>query len=409
MKKFFSLPLYIQIIIGVILGVLGGIFFPEGTKYFSILGVIFLNLLKMLIVPLILSSIIMGVVSASSTSSIKSLGTKTFLYYICTTLLAIITGQILVNIIKPGFYSKSIELSTNSTVSNLSNNFNIMDLITEIIPKNIFQSISEGKILQIIFFAIIAGYFIGKLNEKHKNILVDFFDSLYKLMMKITDFVILLAPIGIFGLLYQTIAKSGIDVFKSLAMYFLTVVAALAIHFFITLPTLIYLFTQKNPYTFMRKMLTPLITAFSTSSSSATLPLTIQSIEKNAGVSSKISGFVLPLGATINMDGTALYECVAVIFIAQVTGVNLSFSQQMIVVFTSLLASIGAAGIPMAGLVMMSIILKAVGLPLEGVGLIIAVDRFLDMFRTATNVMSDSSGTYIIAHSENEVAEVIDN
>lgn len=403
MKKISSIPLYLQILMGVILGVLCGILFPNASKYFSILGTIFLNLLKMIIVPLVLSSIIMGVVSASSTGAIGKLGLKTFLYYISSTLLAILTGQLLVNIIKPGLYSKSIVLTAKKQLPALTNDFSVIDLITGIIPKNIFQSLSEGKILQIIFFAIIVGFFIGKLNNKPKQILTDFFDSVYKLMMKITDFVILLAPVGIFGLIYQTISTSGTEVFKSLAMYFITVLGALLIHFFITLPLFLFIFTKKNPYSFMKKMITPLVTAFSTSSSSATLPLTIQSIERNAKVSPKISGFVLPLGATINMDGTALYECVAVIFIAQVTGIHLSFQQQLIVVATSLLASIGAAGIPMAGLVMMSIILKAVGLPLEGVGLIIAVDRFLDMFRTATNVMSDSIGTFIIAHSENEI------
>jgi len=405
MKNIKQIPLYLQIIIGVLLGVVFGIYFPEFAKYFAILGKIFLNLLKMLIVPLILSSIIMGVLSASSASSIGKLGLKTFIYYITTTLLAIVTGQILVNIIKPGLYSKSISLGNVKSIPTLKTDFNPLDLLTGMIPTNIFKSLSNGNILQIIFFALLAGYFIGKLDIKSKTILSDFFDSLYKLMMKITDFVILFAPIGIFGLLYETVSKSGTDVFKSLAMYFFTVLGALFIHFFITLPLLFFIFTKKNPYEFMKKMLTPLITAFSTSSSSATLPLTIQAIETNAKVSPKISGFVLPLGATINMDGTALYECVAVIFIAQVTGVHLSFQQQIIVVVTSLLASIGAAGIPMAGLVMMSIILKAVGLPLEGVGLILAVDRFLDMFRTATNVMSDSTGTYIIAHSEGEIIE----
>jgi len=403
MKKLLSVPLYLQIILGVVFGVACGLMFPGGAPYFAILGKIFLSLLKMLIVPLILSSIIMGVISASSTSSIGKLGLKTFIYYISTTLLAIITGQILVNIIKPGLYSKSITLGVAKSLPAIKNNFNGLDLITGMIPENIFKSLAEGKILQIIFFALLAGFFIGKLNNKPKETLSNFFDSLYKLMMKITDFVILLAPIGIFGLLYQTIAKSGTEVFKSLIMYFLTVIGALGIHFFITLPLLFFIFTKQNPYSFIKKMITPLVTAFSTSSSSATLPLTIQAIEKNAKVSPKISGFVLPLGATINMDGTALYECVAVMFIAQVTGVDLSFQQQIIVVATSLLASIGAAGIPMAGLVMMSIILKAVGLPLEGVGLILAVDRFLDMFRTATNVMSDSTGTYIIAHTEGEI------
>ena len=232
--------------------------------------------------------------------------------------------------------------------------------------------------------------------------MTNFFEAVFQVMMKMTHFIILFTPIGVFALIAKIVAQTGIDVFLPLGGYMFTVIAALSIHALITLPAILYFLGGINPLAHFKAMSAALLTAFSTSSSSATLPLTMSSIEENAGVSNKVSSFVLPLGATINMDGTALYECVAAIFISQVYGIDLSFGQQFIVVITALLASIGAAGIPMAGLVMMTIILNAVGLPLEGVGLILAVDRILDMMRTAVNVWSDSSGTALIAVSEGE-------
>jgi Na+/H+-dicarboxylate symporter len=221
-------------------------------------------------------------------------------------------------------------------------------------------------------------------------------------MMKLTRFVIAFAPLGIFGLIARIVASTGFEPFKSLGIYFVTVLAGLIIHATVTLPLLLQLLGKLNGYQYSKAMSPALLTAFSTSSSSATLPLTMECAEDRAGISNRTTSFVMPLGATINMDGTALYECVAVIFIAQAYGIDLSFPQQAMVAITALLASIGAAGIPMAGLVMMSIVLRAVGLPLEGIGLILAVDRLLDMCRTTVNVWSDSCGTAIIARSEGE-------
>lgn len=396
-----KIPLHTKIILGVILGSLGGMLFPQFFNFVKIFADLFLRLLKMLVIPLIFTSIVSGTISSKDTASIGRIGVKTFLYYITTSLLAILTGQFLVNLLKPGVNAK-ISPPESLNLQHLASNFSYSDILLKIVPDNVFNSMAKGEVLPIIFFALLTGFFILKLKSEHKNFLTGFFEAFYSLMMKITEFVILLAPYGIFALLYKATAESGLKVFKTLLFYFLTVLSGLAIHFFITLPLLGFLITRKNPYIFMKKMLTPLLTAFSTSSSSATLPLTIQTIEKNVGVPNKVAGFVLPLGATINMDGTALYECVAVIYIAQCYGVHLTFSQQTVVVITSLLVSIGAAGIPMAGLVMMSVILKAVGLPLEGIGLIIAVDRFLDMFRTATNVFSDSTGALIISYLEDK-------
>ena len=258
--------------------------------------------------------------------------------------------------------------------------------------------------LSIIFFAILFGFFINLTSEKSRIFMTSFFDATFEMMMKITIFIIRFAPFGVFGIVvYQVSQSESITVLaQSMGLYMLTVLLGLSVHALITLPLITRFVGRVNPLQHFRAVTTPLLTAFSTSSSSATLPFTIQAVENNSGVSNKISSFTLPLGATINMDGTALYECVAAMFIAQAYRIELTFVQQVIVVITALLASIGAAGIPMAGLVMISIILTAVGLPLEGVGLILAVDRILDMFRTATNVWSDTCGAVVIAKSERE-------
>jgi Na+/H+-dicarboxylate symporter len=258
--------------------------------------------------------------------------------------------------------------------------------------------------LAIIFFAILFGFFIMKIDEKPRQVLIDFFNAFFEVMMKIVMFVILFTPLGIFGIVSKVVADQDdlLGLISSMGLYMTTVIAGLTIHALITLPLLLHFVGRVHPFAHLRNMTTPLLTAFSTSSSGATLPLTMTAVEKKSGVSNKISSFTLPLGATINMDGTALYECVAAMFIAQAYGIEMSLLNQLIIVATALLASIGAAAIPMAGLVMMTVILTAVGLPLEGVGLILAVDRILDMFRTTVNVWSDSCGAVIIARSEQE-------
>lgn len=393
MKK---VPIHTQIIIALILGIILGIFIPSTSVVGGFIGKVFLKLLKMLIVPLIFSSIVVGTISASKSGGFSDLGIKTFLYYILSSLIAILTGQLLVNLIKPGYFHRHILNIKNISNFSAPGKIKFTEILLKIIPENIFKSFAKGEVLPIIFFSILVGFFVAKVRESESKFLSNMFESFYELMLKITEFVIKLAPIGIFGLIYAIVAKSGVGIFKTLFYYFLTVLLGISIHFFITLPLIFYLFTRKNPYKFIKTLLPPLLTAFSTSSSSATLPLTIKTMVEDVGVSNEVASFVLPLGATVNMNGTALYECVAVIFIAQVYGIHLSFAKQMIIVFTSLLVSIGSAGIPMAGLVMMTIILKAVNLPIEGVGLIIAVDRFLDMFRTATNVFGDMVGASII-------------
>jgi len=411
MTKFkLSFPLPLQIVVTLILGGFFGFLFPHLVKYTNWMGDIFLRSLNMIIVPLILLSITTGVASVGSGGSLGRLGLKTMGYYIFSTLAAIITGFILVTTIKPGV---GAELGFTAPVENLdaiSDSFGQM--LIKIVPTNIFEALMQGQMLSIIFFAILLGFFLTKINEKPRLLLMEVFNAGLDVIMKITLFIIKFTPLGIFSISAKVIAQQvqlGNDVSEvigRLGLYFLTVLIGLFIHAFITLPLSVKLIGKANPIKHFKNMATPLLTAFSTSSSNATLPLTMEAVEIENGVSNKIASFTLPLGATVNMNGTALYECVAVMFIAQAYGVDLTFGQQIVVVLTALLAAIGSAGIPMAGLVMMAVVLKAVGLPLEGIGLILAVDRILDMFRTAINVYGDTCAAVIIAKSEGETLKI---
>lgn len=366
------------------------------------MGVVFLRALKMIIIPLILSSLISGVTNIGTGENLGRLGLKTMTYYIITSTFAIVTGLFFVNIIKPGI---GADLNFSQNVEGLvESQRSLGQTLIEIVPTNIFQSFNNNAMLSIIFFAVIFGFFITRISDPHRKFLKEAFNAVFEVMMQITLFVIKFTPFGVFGIVAKVIADQDdlANLGARMGLYMGTVILALLIHFLLTLPLLVKLVGKAHPFRHLVNMSTPLLTAFSTSSSGATLPLTLKAVEQNSGVSNKISSFTLPLGATINMDGTALYECVAAIFIAQAYGVDLSLIQQLIIIVTALLASIGAAAIPMAGLVMITVILTAVGLPLEGVGLILAVDRILDMFRTATNVWSDSCGAVIIAKSEGE-------
>ena len=405
--RILKIKLHWQILIALVLAVLFGFYVPQGVKYVAWMGEIFLRALKMVIIPLILSSIISGVTSMGSGSSLGRLGAKTLLYYLSTSLLAILTGLLLVNIIQPGV---GVEMGFTENVDELTKSVgSVSDIFMRIIPDNIFGAMVNGDILPIIFFAILFGVFILQVKDKYKDALTTFFEAVFEVMMKVTMFIIRFTPLGIFGIVAREVHRNAdqlANLAGSMAIYMLTVLLALAIHGFITLPLILRFVSKTKPYKHMANMLTPLLTAFSTASSSATLPLTMEAVEHKSGVSNKITSFTLPLGATVNMDGTALYECVAAIFIAQVYGIEMHFLQQFLVVITALLASIGAAGIPMAGLVMLTIILTAAGLPLEGIGLILAVDLILDMSRTTINVWSDSCGAVVVARSEKEETNV---
>jgi proton glutamate symport protein len=361
---------------------------------------VFLRLLKMAIMPLIITSIISGVISVGNGEKLGRLGGLTFSYYIVSSLLAIITGLVLINVFKPGVGAVLPLVKSPDSIG--ATEQGIDQLLLTIIPENPFKSMVRGDVLPVIFFSVLFGYFVTRLPEHKKRQMSDFFQAGFDAMLRMTQVVIWSAPLGVFGIMARIVAKTGFSAFGALGVYFLIVLAGLMLHALVNLPLIMKLVAKFNPLHHYRNMPGALMTAFSTCSSMVTLPLTMDAVTEQTGVSKKIAGFTLPIGATVNMDGTALYECVATVFIAQVYGFDLSIGQQMIVVFTALLASIGAASVPMSGLVMMSVILKAVGLPLEGVAIILAVDRVLDMFRTSVNVLSDSVGAVVVARLSGE-------
>lgn len=414
-----ALKLHWQILIALVLAVMVGTLTGTDSSLFGIsfysiyefIATLFLNALKMLIVPLIVSSIIVGIAGIGSSSALGRLGGKTLFYYMATSLIAILIGLVMVNIISPGIIdgapAKEL-IGLTGDVADIKNKVegkgagDVVDVFLRMVPTNIVAAAVNGQMLGLIFFSLLFGFFLTKIQEAYAEALYNFWQGIYEVMMLITEWVMKFAPIGVFALVAKVVATTGLDAFKPLALFFVTVILALAAHFFVVMPLLLRVVGRVNPWRHYRAMFPALLTAFSTSSSSATLPMTIDCVEKNAGVSNKTASFVLPLGATINMDGTALYECVAAIFIAQAYGVELSFATQFTIVMVALLTSIGVAGIPSASLVAISIILAAVGLPIEAIGLILAVDRVLDMCRTTVNVFSDSCGAVIIARTEGE-------
>jgi len=372
---------------------------------FDFAGDLFLRLLRMLIVPLILTSIVTGVAGVGSSARLGRLFTKTFAYYLTTSLLAVLTGLFFVSVIGPGRDS-ALPLTNLAQSVSVGREEGIADIFLEMIPDNPVAALASGTMLQIIFFALVFGFFLTRIPGEGRDLLIRVFRATFEVMMGIAGFVLRLIPFGVFALIVKITGQTGFAVFRPLAWYMLTVVLGLLFHVFVTLPLLLRLVGRIRPLPYARAVSPALVTAFSTSSSSVTLPVTIESVEKRGGVSNEVSSFVLPLGATINMDGTALYECVAVIFLAQfyslTAGFDLTLVVQLKVVLMALLASIGAAGIPSAGLVMMLTILTALDLPLEGAALILMVDRPLDMLRTMANVWSDSCGTAIVARTEGE-------
>lgn len=383
------------------------------AKYGKGIGDVFLRLLSMIVAPLILTSLVSGVTSSGSLSGLGRLGGRTMAYYICTSMIAIITGIVMFNIIQPGTHTDVALLEQTREVVNLDvvqSGAGLLETLWNqlfnLIPSNPFAALadpSNKSILGVIFFALMFGSFIVVVGGETGEFLRKVFNGAYDVMMRMTMFIIRFAPVGVLGFMLYASAGKGLSVFIALGWYMLTVALALSIHAFITLPLICVILAKRSPWKFFQEMSPALLTAFSTASSNGTLPLTINCVEERAKIGKRISSFVLPLGATINMDGTALYEAVAVLFIAQVTpGVDLTIGQQVIVAITALFASIGAAGIPHAGTVMLVVVLGAVGLPLEGIGLILAVDRVLDMFRTSINVWSDSTACAVMARFDSE-------
>jgi Na+/H+-dicarboxylate symporter len=361
-------------------------------------GQIFIKLLKMLIVPLILASMVTGVARVGDIRKLGGLGGRTFVFYIVTTFASVLVGLILVNLVRPGAGAPEMAGMVPDAVRT---QVSIGTVLLNMVPANPVKAMAEMQILPLIVFSLLFGAVLTTMGARGKP-LTDLFESLNDAMMKLTDWVIQLAPVGVFALLAAVVVETGPGIFANLGKYMATVLLGLAVHALITLPLLLKMIAGANPRKYFGKVAPALTTAFSTASSSATLPLTIDCVETKAKVSPRVSSFVLPLGATINMDGTALYESVAAVFIAQVYGIDLTLGQQVLIFLTATLAAIGAAGIPSAGLVTMAIVLKAVGLPLEGIGMILAVDRILDMCRTTVNVWGDTVGCVVVARLSKE-------
>lgn len=372
------------------------------TRGSKTVGDFFLRLLKMITIPLIVSSLITGITGLGNAERLGRMFGKTLFYYVATSLMAITTGIVMVNLVRPGIGAILPGTGTGHTMGADKSLVDIFyGLLTSMFPTNPAASLANGDFLSIITFSVLFGIFILHAKPESRESLTRFFESFFDVMMSMTTFIIHLAPIGVFAFIIYATISQGLDVFSTLAWYMLTVFLALVFHGMVTMPLIIMLVARRSPLAYFQALSPALMTAFSTASSNGTLPLTMTCVEQNAKVSNKVSSFVLPLGATLNMDGTALYEAVAVLFIAQATpGIDLSISSQIIVAITALLASVGAAGIPHAGLVMMAIVLQAVGLPLEAQGVIIAVDRVLDMCRTTINVWSDSCGCAVIERLE---------
>lgn len=414
------LKLHWQMLIAILSAVLIGLWAGQDgmllgiqlSGVFDFIGTLFLNALKMIIVPLVMSSIIVGVAGMGGSDNLGRLSAKTIAFYMSTSLLSITVGLLLVNLLTPGVIDgeaagSRLNLSAPEAVAEQLAQVDgrgaedITAVFLRMVPPNIIKAASDGQMLGLIFFSLLFGVFMTRITRDYSQTMLSFWNGVYETMMQVTLFIMKFAPLGVFGLVAKTVSATGFAAFQPLLIFFCTVALGLAIHTFITL-TLILRLAGINPLRHYRAMLPAMLTAFSTASSSGTLPVTIECVEKNAGVSNRTSAFVLPLGATINMDGTALYECVAAMFIAQAYGLELSFATQFIVVLVALLTSIGVAGIPAASLVAITVILGVIGLPLEGIGMLLVTDRILDMMRTSVNVFSDSCGAVVIARSEGE-------
>ncbi len=392
------IALWKKIFVGLILGLIVGLMFKNVGLELRPLGTLFINLIKMLIVPLIFCTLVSGISSMKDFKQMRRIGIKTLALYLISMAVAITIGILIAHFVKPG---EGISLANIGHVTSKAPT-SIINTLLDIVTKNPMNSLANARVLQIIFFAIILGICITLAGEKGKPV-AKFFDSFSEVMFKMTHIVIAFAPYGVFGLMAWVSASYGVDVLLSLAKVIFCVYLACIIHVVFILGGGIAGLARLSPLKFFKGIISAQSVAFTTTSSSGTLPVTTANVTENFGVSRPIASFVLPLGATINMDGTAIYQGVCAIFIAQAFGVDLSYSNYVTIIFTSTLAAIGTAGIPGAGLIMLSLVLSSVGLPLEGVAIIAGIDRILDMIRTAVNVTGDAMVSVIVAKSENEI------
>ncbi|MCH8100824.1 MAG: dicarboxylate/amino acid:cation symporter [Proteobacteria bacterium] len=430
-----KLALHWQILIAIVLaGIVGTIIFEyrastgnepgivgiEFLTMFDYIGTLFLNALRMIIVPLITSSIIIGVAGIGAGGDLSSLGGKTLLFYATTTLAAILVGLFVINLMHPGYIVNddgvkepvremlALEASVEDIAAKVGDKGvgDVAEVFLRMVPTNIVKAAAEGQMLGLIFFSILFGYFMTQLKPQYSEPLFKFWDGVFHVMMKMTEWIMKFAPIGVFGLVGAVIAEAGLGATGPLALFAIAVLLALALHAFVTLPLLLHFVGRVNPLKTLVGASPAMLTAFSTASSSATLPVTIKSVEQNIGVSNKTSSFVLPLGATVNMNGTALYECAAAMFIAQAYGLELTFGVQFTIVAIALMTSIGVAGVPSASLVAIAIILVAIGLPIEAIGVLMVFDRILDMCRTSINIWGDCCCATIVARLQGEETKV---
>ncbi|HIA78813.1 MAG TPA: dicarboxylate/amino acid:cation symporter [Candidatus Marinimicrobia bacterium] len=425
MKK---LPLYLQIIIGLILGLVYGIISAAAgwgsftSDWIAPFGTIFINLLKLIAVPLVLSSLITGVASLSDLRKLSRIGGKTIAIYLVTTTISVTIGLVLVNTLQPGeqvpvdmktqlqdTYRDKADSRTGSAQKVKERG--PLQPIVDMVPSNVFYSATSNRnMLQIVFVAIFVGIGLIQIPKKKSKPVLDFFEGLNHVIIKLVDIIMLLAPLGVFSLIAQTINKVAgdnlgqvMELLGALGYYMLAVIIGLLIHMVVTYTCLLKFLTKMPIQTFYKGIAPAQLLAFSTSSSGATLPVTMECCENELGVSEEVSSFVLPLGATINMDGTALYQAVAAVFIAQTLGLGLDLSAQLTIILTAVLASIGTAAVPGAGIIMLVIILEAVGIPSAGIALILGVDRILDMMRTVVNITGDASVAVVVASTENQL------
>jgi proton glutamate symport protein len=412
-------PILIAMLVAVALGGLIRYFFGNDgaigsfqlVPLFDLIGTLFINLLKMIIVPLILASVITGVASLGSGPDLGRLGGKTLAFYVTTTLFAVLIALFIVNLVQPGVadgqpVGPSLALTADEQQAaegvNKSAHASVLDTLKSFVPTNIVDAAANTKLLALVFFSVVFGFFLARIDSPNRETVMGFWQGIFHIMMRITGWVMTLAPIGVFALIAKVVIISGLGGAKPLAIFALCVLAGLIVFGFLALPLLLALVARVNPWRLYPAMAPALLTAFSTASSSATLPLSLQCLEGRAKVSKRIAGFVMPLGASVNHAGSALYECAAAMFIAQAYGLHLSFATQFTVVILALITSMGIAGIPSASLVGIAIILAAVGLPAEAIGVLMVFDRLLDMCRTAMNVLADAACAVIVARLEGE-------
>ncbi len=416
--KLLRLQLHTKVLIGLLVGVIFGVLANQWGfsvfvfSYIEPIGSAFIKLIRLVVVPLVFASLLVGTASLNDIRKLGRIGAKTVAYYLCTTIIAISIGLLLANTLKPGVglseeartqLMESVSEEAGAQIETASKKPTVTDILLNIIPANPVKAFVEGKMLQIIFLALMAGICLSLIPSERSRPVINFFEGINELIIQMVHIIMKLAPYGVFALISAVVANFGLGILFVLLKYSIVVIAGLILHVTVVYALAIKIFSRQKIGTFFRGIRPAQLIAFSSASSSATLPVTMECTERNLGVSGQIASFALPLGATINMDGTALYQGVSAVFIAQVYGMGLTVPQQLIIVLTAVLASIGTAGTPMAGVITLAIVLESIGVPLEGIALILGVERILDMCRSVVNVTGDASCAVVVASSEGEL------